>query len=48
VATLLAAQAWNQLFHVVDSLPGTVPPAVVMLAFEAWDRRRERRAAVPA
>jgi hypothetical protein len=44
VATLAAAQAWNQLFLVVDSLPGTVPPAVVMMAFEAWSRRSERRA----
>ena len=35
-ATLAAAQAWNQLFLVVDSLPGTIPPAVVMLAFGAW------------
>lgn len=33
VATLIAANLWNQLFHVVDSLPGTIPPAVVMLAF---------------
>jgi hypothetical protein len=48
VATLAAAQAWNQLFLVVDSLPGTVPPAVVMLAFEAWSRGRERRPPVPA
>ncbi|MGH2802802.1 MAG: hypothetical protein ACRDL4_07135 [Thermoleophilaceae bacterium] len=31
VATLVAAQAFNQLFLVVDSLPGTVPPALVML-----------------
>jgi hypothetical protein len=38
-ATLVAAEAWNQLFLVVDSLPGTVPPTVVMLAFEAWRRR---------
>jgi hypothetical protein len=37
-ATLVAAEAWNQLFLVVDSLPGTVPPTVVMLAFEAWRR----------
>jgi hypothetical protein len=43
VATLIAAQIFNQLFLVVDSLPGTVPPAVVLLAFEAWQRRRERR-----
>jgi hypothetical protein len=34
----VAAGAWNQLFLVVDSLPGTVPPTVVMLVFEAWHR----------
>jgi len=39
VATLVAAEAFNQLFLVVDSLPGTVPVAVVLLAFEVWDRR---------
>jgi hypothetical protein len=39
VATLVAAQAFNQLFLVVDSLPGTVPPAAVLLAMEAWHRR---------
>jgi hypothetical protein len=33
IATFAAAQAFNQLFLVVDSLPGTVPPALVMLAF---------------
>ena len=38
VATLIAAEAWNQLFLVVDSLPGTVPPTVVMLVFGAWHR----------
>jgi hypothetical protein len=38
VAALVAAEAWNQLFLVVDSLPGTVPPTVVMLAFDAWRR----------
>src|SRR5919108_834613 len=43
VATLVAAEAWNQLFLVVDSLPGTVPPTVVMLAFTAWYRRRAPR-----
>ena len=42
LATFVVAQVFNQLFLVVDSLPGTVPPAVVMLAFEA---RRRRRAA---
>jgi hypothetical protein len=45
VATLAAAQAFNQLFLVVDSLPGTVPPAVVLLALEAWDRRSLKRTA---
>ena len=38
LATLVAAQAWNQLFLVVDSLPGTIPPTVVMLGFDAWQR----------
>ena len=48
VATLVALEAFNQLFLVVDSLPGTVPPTAVMLAFEAWHRGRERRAPLPA
>jgi hypothetical protein len=39
IATFAVAQAWNQLFLVVDSLPGTIPPALVMLAFEARDAR---------
>jgi hypothetical protein len=39
VATLAAAEAFNQLFLVVDSLPGTVPPAMVLLGVEAWHRR---------
>ena len=34
LATFAVAQAFNQLFLVVDSLPGTVPPALVLLAFE--------------
>jgi hypothetical protein len=38
VATFVAAQAFNQLFLVVDSLPGTVPPAVVLIAFELLAR----------
>jgi hypothetical protein len=33
VAAFAVMQAFNQLFLVVDSLPGTVPPALVMLAF---------------
>jgi hypothetical protein len=39
LATFALAQAFNQLFVVVDSLPGTVPPALVLLAFEARQRR---------
>jgi hypothetical protein len=39
-ATLVALEAWNQLFLVVDSLPGTVPPTAVLLTFEVWGRRR--------
>ncbi len=39
LATFVVAQAFNQLFLVVDSLPGTVPPALVLLAFEARERR---------
>jgi hypothetical protein len=45
VATLIAAEAWNQLFLVTDSLPGTVPPTVVMLAFTAWRARVVERPA---
>ena len=48
VATLVALEAFNQLFLVVDSLPGTVPPCAVMLAFEAWHRGRERQRPVTA
>jgi hypothetical protein len=33
VATFAVMQAFNQLFLVVDSLPGTIPPALVMLAY---------------
>ncbi len=40
LATFVVAQVFNQLFLVVDSLPGTVPPALVLLAFEVRNRRR--------
>jgi hypothetical protein len=39
VATLAVAQAFNQLLLVVESIPETVPPALVLLAVEAWHRR---------
>jgi hypothetical protein len=47
VATFVAAQLFNQLFLVVDSLPGTVPPALVMLAASFAGRRRSRMHAQP-
>ena len=39
VLTFVAAELWNQLFLVVDSLPGTVPPAAVLVGIEVWSRR---------
>jgi hypothetical protein len=42
VLTFAAAELWNQLFLVVDSLPGTVPPAAVLVGFELWSRRNRR------
>ena len=49
-STFVVAQAFNQLFLVVDSLPGTVPPALVLLAFDAreWWMRASRERRVPA
>jgi hypothetical protein len=40
VVALALMQAFNQLYLVVDSLPGTVPPALVMLAATALPNRR--------
>lgn len=34
VATLTVSVAWDQLFLVYDSLPATIPPALVLLAFD--------------
>lgn len=42
LATFAVAQAFNQLYLVVDSLPGTVPPALVLLAFEIRQALRTR------
>ena len=44
VATLATAQIYNQLLLVVDSISETAPPALVLLAFEAWHRRTYPRA----
>ena len=40
VATFAFTLVFDQLFLVVDELPATVPPAVVMLAFARHARRR--------
>jgi hypothetical protein len=37
---LVASLCWDQLFLVYDVLPATVPPAIALLAAEAWGRRR--------
>jgi len=39
MAMLVAAEAWNQLFLVVDSLPNTTAPALVLIGWEVWRRR---------
>jgi hypothetical protein len=39
LAMFAVAQAFNQLYLVVESLPGTVPPAVVLVLVEAWHHR---------
>jgi hypothetical protein len=47
VAMLPVAEAFNQLFLVVDSLPNTTAPALVLIGAEIWRRRAgiaERRA----
>jgi hypothetical protein len=44
-AVFVATLAFDQLFLVVDELPATVPPAVVMLAFDRSVRRSIVRSA---
>jgi hypothetical protein len=39
VAMLPVAEAFNQLFLVVDSLPNTTAPALVLIGAEVWRRR---------
>ncbi len=43
LAMLAVALCWDQLFLVYDVLPATVPPALVLIAAEAWQRRRVPR-----
>ncbi|HEU4973746.1 MAG TPA: hypothetical protein VFT50_01555 [Baekduia sp.] len=47
LAVLLVSFAWDQLFLVVDVLPATVPPAIVLVAMEAVRLVRARRAEGP-
>jgi hypothetical protein len=48
VVMLPVAEAWNQLFLVVDSLPNTTAPALVLIGAELWRRRGRRRVTVRA
>jgi hypothetical protein len=43
LAVLVVSLAWDQLFLVVDTLPATVPPAIVLIGVEAWAWVRRRR-----
>jgi hypothetical protein len=43
-AMLIVSYAWDQLFLVVDTIPATVPPAIVVVGYEAWVRVSGRRA----
>jgi hypothetical protein len=47
LALLAVSFAWDQLFLVVDLLPATVPPALVLLAYEADKLRRREPRPVP-
>lgn len=44
LAVLAVALAWDQLFLVVDLLPATVPPALVLIGWEAVRRQHARHA----
>jgi hypothetical protein len=46
VAMLGVTLCWDQLFLIYDVLPATIPPAVVVIGFELWSRRSERRAPI--
>jgi hypothetical protein len=43
IAVLVVSLCWDQLFLVVDTLPATVPPAIVMVGVEVWAQVRARR-----
>jgi hypothetical protein len=48
VAVLLVSLAWDQLFLVVDVLPATIPPAIVLIGVEIWVLARARSASSAA
>ena len=39
-AMVVLAVGWDQLFLVYDVLPATIPPALVLVGYELWSRRR--------
>jgi hypothetical protein len=43
VAMLLVSLAWDQLFLVVDTIPATVPPAIVLIGYECFAHVSGRR-----
>jgi hypothetical protein len=43
-ALVVVSLCWDQLFLTVDTLPATVPVAIVLVGFELWARRRARAA----
>jgi hypothetical protein len=42
IAVLVVSLAWDQLFLVVDTIPATVPPAIVLAGVEIWAQVRAR------
>jgi hypothetical protein len=42
LALIVVSLAWDQLFLVVDVLPATVPPAIVLVGVELWAQVRGR------
>jgi hypothetical protein len=43
VAVFVVSFLWDQLFLVVDTLPATVPPAIVLVGVELWALRSAKR-----
>jgi hypothetical protein len=43
LALVVVSSAWDQLFLVVDTLPATVPPAIVLVGVELWAQLQKRK-----